>query len=300
MNGYKINFRKFTFVLPLLLFLFSCSHTGSDSIRRDNLESKFTEFMDVSYLEKAGFMRIGYDNFDLLFEDGFVYIRNDTDRLIVKFKGNKSVARYQARKGQAPGEFATAGELFIFDEKRFGVFDGLKNSLMFFDRDLNYLGERKNTQRHSDLIKNENGFLGKGFYGTKRLAFVNKDLEVVETFFEMNKKLWQNFVLETVKVLDGRTAILSPSVLRERECKLDIFDIFEKKVVLQLKWEHVHSLPSPEQIRRSKNIYMLGMVRKLKSYYVVQNVFLKSLQPIKGELDLLVFQKRRHAYFTSG
>jgi hypothetical protein len=284
-----------------VFFLSSCSKAGKTG-KDLKILHKARQYLSIQELEDAGFKYFRASSFNLLFKSKYLYLFSKKDYRIVKFEDKKPLKVYQTKRGQAPGEFLNPHGLFFYAHDTLATFDLMKKSLLLFDLELNYLDERRTPALGLSLKKSGNGFLAFGNFGDKLFARMDNDFNVVETFVDVNKKVpFKNMLPQLYNVgqlLDEQTVAYSTWLYVNKDCKIDIFDINQKKVILSLKWEQPYPPLTEKDFNARRNWYGGGLIKKFKNCYVVENGFTKVVSMNPDILfHLLIFKENGELFF---
>ena len=126
-----------------------------------------------------------------------------------------------------------------------------------FDLDLNYLKEIRVKNFFLDLARTGQGLTARQFTMETEdvFAFLDENFNVVETFLKANKKRpFKKFIPGQVNhgyFLDQRHVAYTYAKYPYKECKIDIYDLDTRKMVLTLKWEQSHSPTQAASARQS-------------------------------------------------
>jgi len=295
LNIMKINVIQFLSVLLVITIISSCSTNKDDNAwKKKDLKKFIKTEIPIETLEEVGFESIDREWIHLLFKDSYIYVLNQNDRQIVKFKGEKPLKSYKSPEGMGPGDFLFPRYSFFKDDHTLAILDRGKTSVLFFDEDLNYLGEKKLMKLY--VIMSQTGGIIAGGQITKDKVFTtfDRDFNEVEKFVDINTKLpFQQFhigLLNKVYFLHGGYGVHTLSWYYEKACSLDIYNLATKKKILTLDWELPNN-PTEKNYRENKDFSCSEYVGFHGSFYVVMNGFYKrSLQEPKPEL--LVFDQQ--------
>lgn len=255
---------------------------------------KFKPFISIKTLEDLGFLYIDQIYISILFHKGSFYVQSNKDGIIAKFEGKKATKVYKPTQGQGPAEFGAPGKLFIYSPDTLAIFDALRRSLMLYDLDLNLKSEKRIPLTVYEVKNTSDGsFLARGIFGySHHIARLDKNFNVIETFFKINFDKIKKRLHESILIIDENTISYFPNVQLERDCKIEIYDVSQKKFILSLKWRQPHPLPGRNKSRIIENRYYTGTPKDYGDYFVVQSLFLTDFSSRTGKPDFLVFSKK--------
>jgi len=241
-------------------------------------------------LEKAGFEHMDAKHFSLLIDNDTLYILNKKDFLVVKFTSNKPGRAYK-EKGQGPGSFLNPRSMFFSNKQEPAIFDTIKKSIVFFDLDLNYKREIRVNTNFNDVIALKKGFAASGDFGNFLFATLDSQFKIIDTFVNVTTTVpFANLppaALNCGYLSMGDQVAHTAWLFTSKTCKVNIIDANSKKKTVGLEWEQRHS-PTQKDIDSRSNMYSSFYVGKHGKFYVVSNLFNKSISaPDVG--DLLIF-----------
>jgi hypothetical protein len=285
-------------LLVVIVFLAFCSPVEKNrTSKKKNIDEYFKKFITIDTLESVGFEHINIHDFSMLFYKEYLYILNQGDFMVAKFKGNTPLKVYKAKKGQAPKEFIDPRHLVLYDPGTIGVYDVTKLSVLLFDLDLDYLREIRVKNYFLDLARTGQGLTARQFtIETENVfAFLDENLNIMETFLKANnKRPFKNFNLLQVNhghFLDQRLAAYTYAKYPYKNCNIDIYDLETRKMLLTLKWDQSHS-PTQADIDTGRNNYYSWYAGKHGRYFVLQNTFYKDLQDKDPIKEMLIFDEK--------
>lgn len=283
-----------TLMVTMLLPFCSGTDTSTPAPVIINIDDHIKKFMTIAELETAGFEHIYFPHFRLLFKDKDLYILNTKDYLIAKVTGNKLHRVYKTQKGQAPKEMVAPRSLFLYDDNTIAIYDILRISIIFFDRDLNYIKEIKLKNEFSKVAR-----IGKNLVALLNFeeecvfGILDKDFKTVQTVVKANKKIpaerFRPWNLNTGFFLDERLVSHSYSLFPNKNCKVDIYNVYNGELVVTLPWEQPFS-PTAKSINKRRNMYYIYNVGKYGSYYVVHASHSKTLMS-ESHYEFMIFDR---------
>jgi hypothetical protein len=293
----KISRRTGIAFLILIALNWGCSgEVEKDVTKNISLDSEM--FLDVSLIEKAGFEHFKTSYFRMLINNGYTYLLNRKDSMLVRF--NEGIAdRIYKRHGQGPGEFLNPISIFLFGPSTIAAFDNQKMKVFLFDSDLNLKNNISVNQaiRKISIVKGK--IVAFGDFNDGLFALLDKELKIIETFGEKSRKApYKNLMpsyLYMGYLLNREIADTSWFHVYST-CKVDIIDPESKKTKISLKWKNPHP-PTHKSIDLGENLYSIYYVVKHGRFYVVQNEFAKSIKS-KSSYDLLLFTENGKLYST--
>lgn len=265
----------------LLLIIFSIQIIGITNT--EELKKHFKKFIAIDTLENVGFGHINPDSFQMVFDRDSLFILNMKDRIIVKFKENKPEKIFKGEYGQGPKSMLYPRSIFIIDPNTIGIYDFDKSVLLYFDRDLNYIEEKRvPSLRWKEMNKTSRGITTYYIGQDKIFAFLDQELNPLDRFVEANKKspvksLLGDTLLNQGYFLRGDLVANGFFILLLEDNRLDIYDVKQKKLKISLHWKHL-SPPNQSDIDNFRNLTYTLYVDKLKSVYVVENLYCKDLK----------------------
>lgn len=286
--------KKMLLILLSVSLIISCSSSpGSNDFQQKKIKPKV--ILTSAQLEKLGFEKFEAKFFLMyLLKDGFI-LGNVKDNNIIRYKSPDDIRQYRA-KGEGPAHFLRVLNIFKYDEQTIGVFDNLKNSVLLFDLDLNYMRElRVNPffQRISSL-KGDRQFIALGLFKKKVFALLDQDFKIKEKFIDKNttSRLPQMYsvILNHGYFLNESKFVFTRRYYDEKECHADIYDVDTRKVILTLRWEQDRR-PTKQDRLKLENNYYSKYVFEFEDYFVMTNLFVKNLGAI-DKYDLIIFNKK--------
>lgn len=251
-----------------LSIVFGCSSSIDNSRKISGKDG--VVWLERKTLEKLGFLRITSD-MRLLKYKGF-YLLNCQDKILIKIKDNVPERKYSA-DGQGPGEFVRPQSLFQYNDNSIAVFDITKQSILLFDLNLNFLDEKKLIAPIRDIDRMNDCFIAFGDFNPNYFARFDKQLNRVETFQEIPKKV---SIKNTFPTFFYKGFLLSENELAatnwlftETKCRIFIIDPFTKQRKLTLEWKNPFPFIGKDFAKMSETYSMFWM-NKFGRYYVVQ------------------------------
>jgi len=286
---------KSTLVFLAVIFAAFITHVLPASVpTKEEIKKNAIKFIPVSSLEDAGFSHISADSFEMLFEKDALYILCMTDRTIAKFIGNKPVKTFTGERGQGPQNMLAPKKIFPYDAGTIAVYDIHKREIIFFDRDLNYITEKRIKIMWSEIFLSSRGITAFTYGRDQVFAFLDKDFNIVENYVPANKNTpidWYNSRYSNQGYF-LRNGLLAHGFYKcpTKNCKVDIYDPVKKKFLVSLKWFQPNP-PSKDDILNLRNMNFTMFVDKMKSYYVVGNLFTPKYG-IPPQYDILVYNEK--------
>jgi hypothetical protein len=247
--------------------------------------------IDVKSLEKIGFQYLNPNVFFLLTTKKYWYLLNRKDAMIARFVDGVPDKVYK-HYGQGPAEFLNPYSLFIDDDK-IAVFDSMRYSILFFDKDLNFLEEKKISQSIRKISKISSLTLAFGDLGDYLYAILYNNYKIIETFKEKPKKTpFENLYIEALYMghilADGTIADTSWLYIKD-VCKINILNPIDKKIKITLEWKNQYPQTNTT-INHRKNMYSNYYVGIYGNFYFVQNCFIAGFNKPES-YDLIIFDK---------
>jgi hypothetical protein len=254
-------------------------------------------------LEKSGFEHIGNIFFKMLVRDKTIYILNNKDFMVAKFSRNdlrRAECVFKTKKGQAPKEMIAPATLFLYDEQTIAVSDIARNSVFFFDLDLNYIKETRINDRIGRMVRVGNSFASQlRSKEDDAVAIIDNDFKIVRTIIKANKTLpFEGFFppfLNMVYYPGNNLIAHSYWCLPFKECFVNIHDL-EGNMKVKLSWKHPYTLPTAKTFKNGQKLYSCDYVGIYGSYYVVKCKFIKVVFGSKSH-DLLIFNREGNLEF---
>jgi hypothetical protein len=283
-------------VLTLLLVLAQCTPTEKNDIKKGkDLRNLKQKFISLSQLEAAGFEHISAADFDLLFDGDHVYLLNMRDLRVAIYEDGKLLKVYNAPRGQGPQDMLAPKSIFFYDGDTLAIHDYSRQSIIFFDRDLNYKREQKLDIRFEVMAQTSFGLMATDPEHKHMFAFLDGQFNVVDTFVEKYDKLpfKEYFFYESMlnkEFFVGKNIVgHSHRHQINKKCKIDLYNLESRAHTISLHWEQT-TKPTKKDFLKKRNLYCSSLTRKLGPYYVVHNVTIGQLSDRSScTYDLLIF-----------
>lgn len=291
--------KKSLIVFLIISFIASCSGDQSKAGKK-KIVLKPRNFISLPVLEKAGIEHIAFAGLEIMFRGEVAYILCHKDNLLLSFKGDQPLRKYQAY-GQGPGEFLRTVSLFLYDANTIGVFDNTKCGVLLFDLDLNFIREQKINTGIRKLYHSPqyDCFYAFGDFFDTIFVKLDRNFKEVEYFGEPNKVLpFKNYLpglLNMGYLLDEGLVAHSEWMFSKKECEIKIINPRKKQIQLTLKWSQAHT-PTQKDIDTFTNGYGSFNVEICGKYYMVYNTFNPTIRGKKIP-DLLIFDEKGNVVY---
>jgi hypothetical protein len=275
----------------IFVVCFFCMLTSLYSSTAENKHQPFEnqiQFLGFETLEKAGFEHFTPENFRLLITNEYAFVLNRKDNMVVRFKGEKPEKVYKAA-GQGPAHFLKPTSMFLMDKETVGIFDGIKYTVLMFDRDLNYKKEIRVSPSIRTIAKVSSGYIAFGDFDQGHMfASLTEEFKTVRTFGNRERKasirvfpgsLYMGYLLNDGDVADTSWLHASPT------CSVKIIEVASLRVKTVLEWKNPFP-PTQKDFDELRNLYSSYYVEKHGQYYVVQNILAKAPKQRIPELKI--------------
>ena len=192
-------------------------------------------------------------------DENFLYLLAKDELILIKtdLKG-KPLYRYQAKRGQGPGDMLTPKSVSFFGNG-IAVLDANKSSIIFFTKDLQYENEKIVPSSIERLSATSRGDWVAWKKSEKNYAALyDKEMNLIRDFgaYDVDKVPYKGvFRLHTERVyLTEASVILTSWIYFKPECRLVRADVYDKGDPVQSVWENPENTTENDFLR-DRNIY---------------------------------------------
>jgi len=283
-----------TAIIAIWLIQTPVNAGNTKSSAATNPEITLKPLLSQKILQTAGINAQANDFVYMLVNGPDIYIACWDGNIVARFKGGKIDKIFKAGDKTGKEAILNARSMFLLNPTTLAIFDAGKPAISTFDLNLRFLNQFPITADYASMSSTIKGVTAFFLFPVKGFAagLLDSNFNPAENLFSSNKPVqFDKFykpLLNKFYTLNNKLVAHTYCFFPNKECKIDVYDVTDKKVTVSLTWQNPVT-PEQKHFDETDNLYISQYVGKHGDYYVVQNLLFSTKKPV---IDLWIFNSQ--------